>query len=226
MYGKLPSKRDFVACSAPRSFLRVWEPWIQNGLWNSKVHLGDQWKQTYLSAPIWRFWLGAEICSGITVAGAFTPSVDSIGRCFPLTVFVSALKPIGILHPEIDLQNAWFSQLERLLLSALDPRASFEALLQRLEMLERHVDHSVPIPEEEIAMLRDGTMAATATKASLEERQVTARAADYVGTYGMKSVWWTIGWKEHPATTLVSQDMPSPNFFTTLLTGCFDGRVI
>ena len=64
LYGKLPTKRDFVAIKAPREFLAVWEPWMQSGLSASRHALGDSWQQTFLTAPIWRFWLGEELCCG------------------------------------------------------------------------------------------------------------------------------------------------------------------
>ena len=70
LYGKLPTKRDFIAIKAPREFLEVWEPWMQGGLSASRHALGDNWQQTFLTAPIWRFWLGSELC-GRTVLGAF-----------------------------------------------------------------------------------------------------------------------------------------------------------
>ncbi len=32
LYGKLPTKRDFIAMGAPRDFLNTWEPWLQEGV--------------------------------------------------------------------------------------------------------------------------------------------------------------------------------------------------
>ena len=89
LYGKLPAKRDFVAISAPREFLAVWEPWLQGSISASRLALGNSWQAVFLRAPIWRFWLGAGL-SGNTIAGAFMPSVDGVGRYFPLTAFAYA----------------------------------------------------------------------------------------------------------------------------------------
>src|SRR5215211_2120462 len=120
LYGKLPAKRDFVAVSAPRGFLGVFEPWLQGGLSASRLDLGEAWQRVFLRAPIWRFWLGADVCSGMSVAGAFMPSVDGVGRYFPLTVFAIREHPDAILHPELDPQEHWFGELEEFLLSALE----------------------------------------------------------------------------------------------------------
>ena len=82
LYGKLPMKRDFISVSTPQAFLERWEPWIQGGIAASRVALGAQWQDIFLRAPIWRFWLGAEIC-GRPAMGSFMPSVDGVGRFFP-----------------------------------------------------------------------------------------------------------------------------------------------
>jgi type VI secretion system protein ImpM len=85
LYGKLPGKRDFVAIAAPREFLTVWEPWLQGAVAASRSRLGEAWQEAFLTAPIWRFWLGADIC-GNSVIGAFISSLDGVGRYFPLTL--------------------------------------------------------------------------------------------------------------------------------------------
>ena len=55
----------------------------------SRNSLGNSWLQAYLTAPIWRFWLGADIC-GATVVGALMSSLDGVGRYYPLTLFACA----------------------------------------------------------------------------------------------------------------------------------------
>ena len=87
LFGKLPAKRDFIGMNASRRFLEAWEPWLQAGVAMSKQMLGDAWIETYNRAPIWRYWLGADIC-GEAMIGAFMPSVDGVGRSFPLAIFV------------------------------------------------------------------------------------------------------------------------------------------
>ena len=89
LYGKLPTKRDFIAAGVPREFLAVWEPWLQGSVSASRVTLGDRWQAAFLTAPIWRFWLGSDLC-GVDVIGAFMPSLDGVGRYFPLTLIACA----------------------------------------------------------------------------------------------------------------------------------------
>ena len=89
LFGKLGAKRDFIALATPRSFLEAWEPWMQACLSASRHHLGEGWQQAFLTAPVWRFWLGAEIC-GTTVMGAVMPSLDGVGRYYPLALHAMA----------------------------------------------------------------------------------------------------------------------------------------
>ena len=77
---KIGAKRDFIAIATPRSFLEAWEPWVQAALSASRHQLGPGWQQAFLTAPVWRFWLGAAIC-GTTVAGV--PPVTSRARQLP-----------------------------------------------------------------------------------------------------------------------------------------------
>ena len=84
-FGKLPSKRDFVASGASRPFLDLWEPWLQASLATSRQTLGEDWPNAYNRMPIWRFWLGAQF-AGEAIVGALMASVDGVGRPFPLAI--------------------------------------------------------------------------------------------------------------------------------------------
>jgi len=124
LYGKLPARRDFVAVGAPREFLNAWEPWLQSAISSSRHELGKNWQAAFLAAPIWRFWLGADIC-GRSVIGAFMSSLDGVGRYFPLTLFACADDDAAIPPPEVNSQDDWFEAAEGLLLSTLEHDANF-----------------------------------------------------------------------------------------------------
>ena len=48
--------------------------------------LGDAWLPAWLEAPVWRFALIPGTCGPGAVLGLWLPSVDRIGRYFPLTL--------------------------------------------------------------------------------------------------------------------------------------------
>src|SRR5262249_22139114 len=134
LFGKLPAKRDFIALFAPRGFLDSWEPWMQGSISASRQVLSEQWQQAFLTAPIWRFWLGAEIC-GRTVLGALMSSLDGLGRYYPLTVFGYADPGAAIPPPDLDPQEEWFAPAEEFLLRTLEKDIAFEAVTGALDRL-------------------------------------------------------------------------------------------
>src|SRR6188768_2817195 len=85
LFGKLPQKRDFIALGIPHSILHPFETWLQSAVAASRNELGRDWEEHFLVAPIWRFWLGHEIF-GQSCTGALMPSVDKVGRFFPLAI--------------------------------------------------------------------------------------------------------------------------------------------
>jgi type VI secretion system protein ImpM len=83
--GKLPARGDFVASGLPRLFVETWHDWLQSVLATSRQALGEDWVAAWLEAPIWRFALSPGICGPDSVLGLWMPSVDRVGRYFPLT---------------------------------------------------------------------------------------------------------------------------------------------
>jgi type VI secretion system protein ImpM len=125
-YGKLPSSGDFVTRRLPPAFIEPWDAWLNEMLRGSRERLGTGWRDAFLSAPVWRFVLAPGALSPEGWAGAIAPSVDSVGRYFPLTV-ASAL-PTGELDPVATLVRAhhWYAEVEPVIAVALSPEAEIE----------------------------------------------------------------------------------------------------
>ena len=54
-FGKLPSHGDFVRRRVADDFVAGWDAWLQSCLAQSRETLGDEWLDTYLTSPVWRF---------------------------------------------------------------------------------------------------------------------------------------------------------------------------
>ena len=91
-YGKLFSTGDFVRRGFPVEIYELWDPWLQQGLLHSRAALGEHWLDAYLSAPIWRFVLAPGLAGDAAWVGAMMPSVDRVGRYFPLTVVAGLIR--------------------------------------------------------------------------------------------------------------------------------------
>lgn len=219
LYGKLPAKRDFIAIGAPRQFLNVWEPWLQGGVSASRDRLDKEWQGAFLTAPIWRFWLGADLC-GTTVMGALMPSLDGIGRYFPLTLFACAEENSAFPPPELDPQDDWFVVVEEFLLSTLDREMAFETITGRLEQMTPPSDRA-PIPKSETMIpLPRGVVAMTRFR-PLPDLFGALRQADHASVYAAATFWWTIGGKDFEPLAMSGRRMPDPFLFTEMLTGRF-----
>jgi type VI secretion system protein ImpM len=220
LFGKLVAKRDFIAQFAPREFLNAWEPWMQGCVSASRDSLGAAWQQAYLTAPIWRFWLGAEIC-GATVIGAFMSSVDGVGRYYPLTVFAYAQPGSPIAPPDLDAHEKWLRAAEDFLLSTLDTEMTFESIAGALDRLEPPAQQASSLAEG-ISILGDGTVAAPLRDGSYADTFASLRRANHAGIYASASFWWTIGGGEFQPHALCCRRMPDPFLFTNMLTGRLD----
>ena len=224
LYGKLPAKRDFIALNAPSGFLGTYEKWLQGGLTASRLELGNRWQEAYLSAPIWRFWLGGAH-GGQAVAGAFMPSVDGVGRYFPLTVFAAASPGAAIPPPELDPQDRWFEAIEDFLLQALEPQASYEAVAHRLTALPLPHDHHLAAPPQDMVRLSDGTIVSAAIASGFPERLAALRVEDHARAYAHACYLWTVGGPNFEPLALTGHALPDPYLFAGLLTGRFDGHL-
>jgi len=127
-YGKMPATGDFIARRLSASFSEPWDRWLQAAMAGSRERLGARWRDSFLSMPAWRFVLAPGMVSSNAWAGVMVPSVDSVGRHFPLTV-ASAL-PSESLDPVATLLAAatWFDEIETIALSALTPGADPAAI--------------------------------------------------------------------------------------------------
>lgn len=130
-FGKVPIKGDFVQRQLPRSFLDPWDDWLQGAVAASKSQLGDGWLDSYLTSPIWRFVLSAGICGDISAAGVLMPSVDSVGRYYPMTI--ALLRPrSGHAFAFAARAQSWFTAAEEAVLGCLDDGFELSALDDRL----------------------------------------------------------------------------------------------
>lgn len=122
-YGKIPGTGDFVARRVPASFSEPWDRWLQEAIEGSQQRLGAGWRDAFLSMPAWRFALGPGVLGASAWAGLMVPSVDAVGRYFPLTV--ACALPLASLDAVATLLGAsrWFDDIEAIALEAITPGA-------------------------------------------------------------------------------------------------------
>lgn len=206
LFGKLPSHGDFVARNLPPALRVGWEAWLDAGLDRSRQMLGDKWLEIYLSSPVWNFAVASGCCGGQPFAGVMIPSVDRIGRYFPLSI-LAALSP-QYSAAEIALGGkVWFERIEALALSCLADDfefASFEQKLAReaFPQLGPEVVTSLEVAVADEAGLGDMSL--------LLGRLLERSGVRY-------SLWWTSGSPAIAACGRAFHGLPPPEEFARLL---------
>jgi type VI secretion system protein ImpM len=136
-YGKMPALGDFFRIGLPPGFVDPWDRWLQTGMAGLRDALGARWDGCYMTAPIWRFTLSAGLAGPQAVQGVLMPSVDRVGRQFPLTL--ARLLPGQPGAAAADAAGlAAFPALEEVALDALEDGMTRERLAARLA--------AVPVP--------------------------------------------------------------------------------
>jgi type VI secretion system protein ImpM len=128
-FGKVPQLGDFVSSNLPRTFVEPWDAFLRDMLSSSREALGDDWLEAYINGPIWRFLLGARVAGPTPVIGTLMPSVDRVGRYFPLTIAALGGTPAaaGV--------DPWFEKAETLSLETLDDAFDPATLSARVQEL-------------------------------------------------------------------------------------------
>jgi type VI secretion system protein ImpM len=133
LFGKLPARGDFVRIGLPVHFVEPWDAWLQEVIAASRARMGESWLPAYLESPVWRFVLPAGMCGPGTVIGVVMPSVDRVGRYFPLTL-AAVIAADGLVPPD-DAARAWLDVCEAAGRAALEVDLAPEQVLQRLPVL-------------------------------------------------------------------------------------------
>lgn len=222
-FGKIPDKGDFVVRRLSRAFLDPWEAWLHAALEASRCQLTEAWLPAYLTSPIWRFALSAGLCGDAVVAGLIMPSVDRVGRYFPLVV--AAALPDCANPAELPAAaDDWFERAELLALSALEESFLFERFDLDVAAIGLPVWTSENEPAESAHSaagghsLRGGRvpvgLAANLARAYplLVHRLLTAACRRY-------SLWWTTGSAQIEPSLLYCEELPPITGFAAFLDG-------
>ena len=156
-FGKMLDVGDFFRINVSGGFVRVWDNWIQQLLMEGQAQYGAGFDTHYMSAPLWRFTLPADKAGPSKIMGVFMPSVDRVGRRFPLTLILPLDTP-GPAALDHLREGALFERLEDIALSTLEDGMSKDRLEEDLQALEAPgLKASVPLRQDGGAMVLTGS---------------------------------------------------------------------
>ncbi|WP_282609178.1 type VI secretion system-associated protein TagF [Pelagibius sp. Alg239-R121] len=217
-YGKLPSKGDFVTRRLSQKFVEAWDTWLQNGLQTSRDRLGEDWLSIYMTSPIWRFALARGVGGQDVMTGVLMPSVDRVGRYFPLTlaVAVEGCENVAGLPKH---GAGWYAEAEDAVLAALDDDSEFEDVDSRIQALGVPEFNEGTAPEMEQGAGECGLRFAVDPSDGFAP-DYTGLIGHFIGQlYPRYCLWWTAGSERVVPSMLVSSGLPSMGAFVAFLDG-------
>jgi type VI secretion system protein ImpM len=211
-YGKLPSLGDFASRRLEGEFIPTWDAWLQAVLQATRSSFGEGWLDSYLTMPIWRFVLLPGLVGPNAWAGVLMPSVDRVGRHFPLTLVVALSSYTAAAHAVFRGAD-WFGGLEDTALGALDPMRGLDEFDQSV------VDRAFTAPQT--ADLENSNGGAPRRLPSAEEGFELLAKAEALRAWGRHAgwngLWWTRGRVDGDPLMLTCAELPTAEEFGWLL---------
>lgn len=222
-FGKMPSLGDFVARRIHPAFRSHWDDWLADGLVASQETLGAGWLDVYLTSPVWRFVISRGVCGDAVYAGVMVPSVDRVGRYFPLSI-IATLPPESASLPLLTEASPWFGAAERVLLDVLESRITDADELERLV-----ADSAGPLGDLDASKLQRVALA-PAQNIALMLARVGELAPSLVALMdplldehsGPPTYWLTEGSMHVSPRLLVVRGLPEAASYASMLGGAFD----
>lgn len=223
-YGKIPALGDFASRRLSQPFLSAWDVWLQHAMTASRTALADGWLDVYMNSPVWRFVLMPGVIGDTLWGGVIMPSVDKVGRHFPLTIAAAVPDAPGCMAGLLGARD-WYGDLEETALETL----SVDFQIQQFEANLA----SMPCP----AAANTGSEAALAGLAGwwrtpsgmfempippgYDMQQLMQRAADqlFQSAAAGKTLWWREADASGPIQLACFNALPPPEQFSVLLKG-------
>jgi type VI secretion system protein ImpM len=216
LFGKLPAKRDFVAARVPPGVLHPFETWLQTSLAVSRQKMGPGWTEAYLRAPIWRFWIGGKVL-GQPIVGAMMPSLDGVGRYFPLVAMFIPPEGRAFATPSRKPQDAWFLSVEDMLLRALEEDAPYERLAAEIDAIEPPEHEPVSSVGGVIRIDGNAASAAAPDPDNLAPALAYAQAEELDDALQHLVFWWTMGGEGFVPQAMSTRQLPPHDTFRHFL---------
>lgn len=214
-FGKIVNQGDFIARHLPSDFVAAWDKWLQACMQASRDRLGHAWLDFYLTSPLWHFFIREGVLNDAAWTGVIMPSMDRVGRYYPLTI--ATIAESGDVALALERRSIWHAQVERLALSTLNgtvtPEKLMASLLQmssaettgiiRHSHIKKRFHHYLPIGGAQFVVQELTLAAPTRTK--------------WVNDAG--SFWWSDGSERVEPVLALCGGMPSHETACAMLNG-------
>ncbi|XZZ71245.1 type VI secretion system-associated protein TagF [Microbulbifer sp. JMSA008] len=210
IFGKLPGHGDFIQRQLPASFVRVWDEWLQRAVHGSREIMGENWLDYYLTSPVWRFAHSKGIIDETPWVGVLVPSVDSVGRYFPLTIAAPLPSSMDIINFMSDA-GRWYRELTELAVSAL------QNMLHADQLFEAFSEVPVELGQLATAAAQSEFFVASNDASGNEKRYAGLLGQVCRKQFASYSLWSCEGSQHLAPTSVLCPSLPSPEFYCSML---------
>lgn len=216
-FGKLPGAGDFVRRRLPPDFIDRWDRCFEAALYASRGVFGENWRAGWRASPVWRFALSPGICGAPAWVGLMGPSLDRVGRGFPM-VLAAPLRDADAVVRVLREGGRWFAALQCVYMEAqadeTTDAASFEARVLALREPLHELSHSMASDAPEINWGLGDHWRVPWLRAAENEllRRWNACMAARDGC-----LWWSHGGARVPPTVLLTRGLPEPAAYAGFL---------
>jgi len=220
-YGKLPTLGDFASRRLEPSFIEPWDTWLATGLAGLRERASDTWLEHYLSSPVWRFVLmPGVILPDTAMAGVLMPSVDRVGRYFPLTI-AAPMPSLPTSSHGLDALQTWLYQLDDVAADALHEDWDIEHLDQVLARFPLpDWGDAPPMGSQALRDVMQGTqpsqMLGVDSRQALQDLLAYSAATQWQKQAQGLAFWWADA-LDGPPRNLVSHGLPADTGFAALM---------
>ena len=218
-FGKLPGLGDFVGRRMPHAFGSDWDHWLRSGLEQLRNEAPLDWEQRFVQSQLW-FFVAPALATGKPTCGVVAPSIDRVGRYYPITILAMADEEDGVFASDSDLA-LFFAAARAAVIDARRLPLSAEGMDGRLtDLVWPFIDKTAPPKNSLISdLLADlnaasqwSSPSAAVTLPSLPWRDLLAKDSD-------TSVWWVSPTAQGPYQEVVHHGA----FHRTLFSRLFHG---
>lgn len=219
IFGKIPAHGDFIERNLQRSFTTLWDDWLQRCLASSREQIGDSWLDYYLTSPIWRFVLSVGAVDSQAWAGILVPSVDSVGRYFPLTI-VAKIPLATNSYEFLCVNDNWYNAIEEAALACLQEGIDTDTMIERLHSSLEFVDCSdntsqMPLSNGHLVLPKEPSLEAAYSQ--LLQQSMSSKMES-------PTLWWSKGSQYAPSNLLNTQGLPSSHQYAAFINGNWNNQ--
>lgn len=218
-FGKIRNCGDFISRHVPHAIEQSFTQWLEAGLAETKERFQQQWLDYFLTSPVWNFAIDGSDSEQMIV-GTMMPSMDKVGRYYPLIV-------LQTINQDSGLNVSLLEEVETLMLSTLDKGVEQEQFIEALDKLNGTAETEsslkglvqgyIPLCQLRAVLTNNNSAVAdTATRLWPEQDSAVSIAKQTPNLYrheseasgNPSSIWWTKGSEHMGPTVLLCQGFP------------------